>query len=240
MINMDIHEEFDIDSKEITRLRNESMEAIKNYIEEQTQGNTTQLIDKTRVFLESLERLCTKYNFTQDSEYHEMGKHFSDIAVDAIDPLIEYYKFYRKENNLPNYIPSDNTFSSMQRLIKAYGKRKKVKEIKTKLESARLPINGFQDKSVFRMTKSIEKLISFISSAVLIVTILAVALFIPSPTPFQYTIFRIILSLAAGGIAAFFTGFLTVEWSNKIKAGNGFGVFIIVYLVSPAAIQALQ
>lgn len=237
---MDIHEEFDIDSKEITKLRNESVEAIKSYIKEATKSNATQLIDKTKAFLESLERFCTKYNFTQESEYHEMGKHFSDIAVDAIDILIEYYIFYRKENKLPNYSPSDNTFSSTQRLIKAYGKRKKIKEIKTKLKAANLPINGFHDKSVFRMTKSIEKLISYISSAVLIVTILAIALFIPNPSPYQYTIFRIILSLAAGGIAAFFTGFLTVEWPNKIKAGNGFAVFIIVFFATPAAIEAFQ
>ena len=237
---MDIHEEFEIDSKEIINLRDESVKALRNYIENKTRARSMQVIDKARVFIESLERFCTKYNFTQENEYHEMGKHFSDIAVDAVDILIEYYTFFRREKNLPNYRPSDNTFSGMQRLIKAYGKRKKIKEIKNKLKSANLPINGFLEKSVFRMTKSIEKLILSISSAAFILTILVIALFIPNPSPFQYTVFRIILSLAAGGIAAFFTGFLTVEWTNKIKAGNGFGVFIIVYFASPAAIEAFK
>ena len=196
--------------------------------------------EKISLLFNDLDFICANVCSLHDTDRHEVGKWFADTSKDAFYALAAFCKISNKIDPENKYLPSEKAFASMQRLIILYLPKKQVDEVTGFLSDSGITIKGFKEKHKFRMTKSIEKLISYISSAVLIITILAVALFIPNPSPFQYTVFRIILSLAAGGIAAFFTGFLTVEWPNKIKAGNGFGVFIIVYFVSPAAIEAFQ
>ena len=66
--------------------------------------------------------------------------------------------------------------------------------------------------------------------------ILAVAIFIPNPTVFQYQVFRITLALAAAGIAAVIPGVLDVRIPNIATATGALGVFVIVYFYSPAQI----
>ncbi|HEY3783537.1 MAG TPA: hypothetical protein VGL56_20840 [Fimbriimonadaceae bacterium] len=66
--------------------------------------------------------------------------------------------------------------------------------------------------------------------------ILVIALFVPNPTGFQYTVFRIVLALSAGGFAGTFSGFLDVEFKNWLKAGGGLAVFVIVYFYVPAVV----
>lgn len=178
-------------------------------------------------------RACSLY----DTDEHEVGKWFADSSKDAFSALVVFCRVSKKSEPDNAYLPSEKAFSSMQRLISLYLPKEQVDEISRELAKSNIPTVGFKEKVKFRMTKSTEKLISYFSCTILLVSIFIIALLIPYPSQFQYTIFRIIISLAAGGIAAFFTGFLTVEWSNKIKAGNGFGVFIVVYLIAPAAME---
>ena len=60
----------------------------------------------------------------------------------------------------------------------------------------------------------------------------------PHPTPFQYNIFRITLSLAAAGIAAMMPGFINLEITSDlgllIRAGGAIAVFVLVYFYNPA------
>jgi hypothetical protein len=88
------------------------------------------------------------------------------------------------------------------------------------------------------MSKSMEKLIAVCFGAVFIVAILAMAVFYPAPTAFQYTVFRIVLAIAAGGFASMIPGFLQVTVSNYVRAGGALAVFVIVYFFSPAALVA--
>jgi hypothetical protein len=64
--------------------------------------------------------------------------------------------------------------------------------------------------------------------------ILTLAIFIPVPTLFQYQVFRIILALAAGGVASMIPGILSLQISNFITAGGALAVFVVVYFYSPA------
>jgi len=80
------------------------------------------------------------------------------------------------------------------------------------------------------------------SSAVLfgvlfIGVLLVMAVAIRCPTPFQYTVFRIVLALAAAGAAAMIPGFLKVDLSTGIRAGGALAVFVIVFFFTPAAIS---
>jgi hypothetical protein len=87
-------------------------------------------------------------------------------------------------------------------------------------------------------TSDLEKYMIFAFGVVFVATILALVFAFPNPTPFQYTIVRIILALSTAAVATLLTGFLTVEVSNYIKAGGALAVFVIVYFWSPAALVA--
>src|SRR5262245_52221101 len=63
--------------------------------------------------------------------------------------------------------------------------------------------------------------------------LLTLVVAIPDPSPAQLVVFRTVLALAAGGVAAFIPGLLHVElpW---VRAGGALAVFVLVYLYSPA------
>jgi hypothetical protein len=89
------------------------------------------------------------------------------------------------------------------------------------------------------MKKQTERLVAFGFGVVFIVILLVLAILKPTPTPFQYTVFRIVLALAAGGVATMIPGFLTVTVSKSIRAGGALAVFLIVYFYSPAGLTGI-
>jgi hypothetical protein len=90
------------------------------------------------------------------------------------------------------------------------------------------------------VSKRAQQLIAFACGAVLIVGMLVIAFLAPSPTPFQYTIFRVVLALAAAGIAAMIPGFIELEIKAWLRAGGALAVFVIVYFYNPAALVTTQ
>lgn len=89
-----------------------------------------------------------------------------------------------------------------------------------------------------RRTRNVNALLAFSFGASFITVLLILALCVPSPTPFQYTVFRVILSLAAAGVAAVIPGFLELDVTPHarfaIRAGGALAVFIVVYFLNPA------
>ena len=73
---------------------------------------------------------------------------------------------------------------------------------------------------------------------VLFVTALLVFIFVPNPTIQQFEIVRIILALAAGGVAAINPGLLSLKLGASadlaLRAGGALAVFVIVSFYSPA------
>jgi hypothetical protein len=70
-----------------------------------------------------------------------------------------------------------------------------------------------------------------------------IAVVLPSPTPFQYVVFRTLLALAGAGVAASFPGFLSIDRGNRIISGllrmvAAFAVFILIYLFAPSFLSA--
>lgn len=90
------------------------------------------------------------------------------------------------------------------------------------------------------MQKSHEKILAFAFGAVFIVVLLVAAFVVPNPTAFQYTVFRIVLALAAAGVAAMFSGFLEMEIPKVLRAGGALAVFAVVYFYAPAALEKLS
>jgi hypothetical protein len=88
------------------------------------------------------------------------------------------------------------------------------------------------------MQKSTERLLAFISGIVFVIAILVLAVFIPTPTPFQYLVFRIVLALAAAGFVSMTPGFLEITFPNWLRAGGALAILVIVYFYNPAALVA--
>jgi hypothetical protein len=86
------------------------------------------------------------------------------------------------------------------------------------------------------MSKGTEKILAYAFGVVFVIVLLVLAVFIPKPTPFQYTVFRIVLALAAAGVAAVIPGFLQAKVGAFIRAGGALAVFIVVYFYSPVAL----
>jgi hypothetical protein len=87
-----------------------------------------------------------------------------------------------------------------------------------------------------KVSKSTEKIIAFGFGVAFIATILVLAVKFPNPTAYQYTVFRTVLALAAGGAASMFPGFLQVEVNRWIRAGGALAVFVLVYFYTPATL----
>lgn len=79
---------------------------------------------------------------------------------------------------------------------------------------------------------------AFIFGISFVVTLLVIAVKFPNPTSFQYSVFRITLSLAAAGVAAMIPGFINLDLSSGtqilIRAGGAIAVFVIVFFFNPA------
>jgi hypothetical protein len=86
------------------------------------------------------------------------------------------------------------------------------------------------------VSKGTERLLATLFGAVFVATILALAVVFPQPSPFQYLVFRVVLSIAAAGFVSMTPGFLEITVSNWVRAGGALAVFVIVFFYNPAAL----
>ncbi len=84
--------------------------------------------------------------------------------------------------------------------------------------------------------KRTERQAAFGFGVVFVITLLALAIAVPNPTPFQYNVFRIVLALAAAGVAATIPGFIQVTVHIWLRAGGALAVFAIVFFYNPASL----
>jgi len=100
--------------------------------------------------------------------------------------------------------------------------------------------NGSKDAESKNDNQSfLERIIAFGFGFLFITLIVIIAIKFPKPTSFQYTVFRIVLALAAGGIAALIPGIIKVKLRNFIRAGGAIAVFVIIFFYSPANLVLL-
>lgn len=90
------------------------------------------------------------------------------------------------------------------------------------------------------LNDKLTKLLVFVFGVVFIVWMIDLAARFPEPTDFQYFVFRVILSLAAAGVAALVPGLLDlrmgIKTENYVRAGSALAVFVLVYMQSPASL----
>lgn len=83
----------------------------------------------------------------------------------------------------------------------------------------------------------IDKYIRYGFAVGVIVAILITTFTTPNPTSYQYTVYRIVLALAAGCIGAVLPGFLEIKFKGLLRASGAAAIFAIVYFISPALLQ---
>lgn len=85
-------------------------------------------------------------------------------------------------------------------------------------------------------------IVAFVFGVAFVVTLIVLAMKFPHPTLFQYNVFRIVLALAAGGVAAMIPGFINVEFNPGtellVRAGGAIAVFVIVFFFNPAQLAS--
>ena len=69
----------------------------------------------------------------------------------------------------------------------------------------------------------------------LIIVILLLVIFIPCPSASQYFVFRIVIALAAAGLASVIPGIFNINLTNGITAGGALAIFAVVYFFDPAS-----
>jgi len=82
--------------------------------------------------------------------------------------------------------------------------------------------------------------IAALSGALFIIAMIILAIAFPTPTSFQYLVFRVVLSLAAAGVAAAIPGMIEIKAEANTKffihAGGAVAVFFIVFKLAPAGL----
>ena len=86
------------------------------------------------------------------------------------------------------------------------------------------------------MSKKAQQVSAFVFGVTFLGILVILAIGFPTPTPFQYTAFRIVLALAAAGVAGMIPGFLSIVVSRWIRASGALAVFVIVYFYNPASL----
>ncbi|MFT4012762.1 MAG: hypothetical protein QM682_05035 [Paracoccus sp. (in: a-proteobacteria)] len=80
-----------------------------------------------------------------------------------------------------------------------------------------------------------ERIAVFISGLVMIGALIWIAIIVPNPTDFQYTVFRIVLGISGAALAALIPGFIDLRYKNVIRAGGAMAVLVIIYFFPVAS-----
>jgi hypothetical protein len=87
----------------------------------------------------------------------------------------------------------------------------------------------------------LDVLLAFVFGVIFLSVLLAVAIYAPDPAPaLLVTVTKIIIALAAAGVAATIPGFLEVKFSPStavvVRAGGAIAVFVLIFFFVPAGL----
>src|ERR1700734_220199 len=86
------------------------------------------------------------------------------------------------------------------------------------------------------LTKSQQQVIAFSFGVAFVITMLTLALWVPTPSSFQYNVFKTVLAIAVAGIGAMIPGFIELTIPSWVRAGGALAVFVIVFFYNPASL----
>lgn len=136
-----------------------------------------------------------------------------------------------------DFVPKHAAYANMQRMVVKYLDNTITKDVKSKFSHAGLPTYGFHNEAKEFMNKKLQIILSFTFGVSFVVILLVIAFLKPNPTGFQYTVFRVVLALAGGGVAAVVPGFIEVKIGKFLRAGGALAVFAVIYFYAPAVLS---
>lgn len=188
-------------------------------------------------FFGFIEECCATNNSSLSLKDSGWNQWLAETCLDLLPIILNHYLLYRDAMNVPDFKPSRGAYAGMQRLAKRIDE-KAANEIRSKFTDAGFSTYGFDTKDKIKMNSvDRDKYLGFIFAVVVIVVILITTVTTPNPTSYQYTVYRIVLSLAAGGIGAVLPGLMEVKFKGWLRASGAAAFFAIVYFQSPALLQ---
>lgn len=188
-------------------------------------------------FFGFIEECCASNNSSTSLKDSGWNQWLAETCLDLLPLILSHFLLYRDAMNSPDFKPSGRAYAGMQRLAKRIDE-KAAQEIRSQFADAGFSTYGFDTGAKIKMS-SVErdKYLGYIFAVVAIVVILITTFTTPNPTSYQYTVYRIVLALAAGGIGAVLPGLLEVKFKGWLRASGAAAFFAIVYFKSPALLQ---
>jgi len=163
----------------------------------------------------------------------------AETSINALDTILNHYLTVRSEATrlgMPrtSFRASRASYTQIQRIVKLHDESLAA-EFEKKFKQNTLPVYGFHKEESVKLTKQ-EKRVGAVAGISFLVLLVVVALFVPNPTSYQEFIFRTLLALSGAAFASVISGFLSIEGKTQrfaIRAGAGFAVFVIIFLLNP-------
>jgi hypothetical protein len=236
--------------QEITRLKSRYVEYLTPIAIRMNRG-----IEPTLEELLGCQQLGTEYfnymeQFVGNSGLlgaHANGKWvtgFAETCHSVLSALLVHVSFLNSHSSAMNgklSATSPKAYANMQRMVKEYLPKESWKDLKAKFEEVSLPISGFDYKGANDVSRTPKwQLVTGLAFGIVFsLIILSLAVFIPSPTPTQFFVFRGSFATALAAIAAIIPGLLNVEsrFQNfSVRASGAIAVFVLIWLLNPPAL----
>ncbi len=189
-------------------------------------------------------------NFVGDSGLlgaHANGKWitgFAETCHSVLNAYVVHMNFLRSySSTLKGALcaPDPNAYANMQRMIKEYLPKKNWQQLRDSFIKNLLPISGFEFKGANDVSKTPkwQLVTGLIIGVFFALIVLGLVVFIPSPTPTQFFVFRGSFAIALAAVAAIIPGLLNVEsrfQQVSVKATGAIAVFVLVWLLNPPAL----
>ncbi|USD19793.1 hypothetical protein MJO52_11935 [Microbulbifer variabilis] len=241
------HEQEVVSAKlQISSLKADYMSSLTDFIatpKEQKISKLTNVLASGNKYFNYVEEFVGNSNLLGAHDNPKWVIGFAEDCAEVLNSLLKHFNLIFKTISslqpdlLESAKPGATAYANMQRMVLKYLTPEIAKKIENDFKMLGLPTYGFDNYKLPFMTKEKQIYLSFSFGVSFLITLIIIAVVIPNPTGFQYTIFRIILSIAAGGAVAAFPGFIEVKLGKWLRAGGALAVFVLVYFWSPAAIE---
>lgn len=169
---------------------------------------------------------------------------FAETCHSVLSAFVVHVNFLRSHSEILRGAledPSTGAYANMQRMTKEYLPKSQWQQLEVLFSENSLPATGFAYAGANDLNHTPKwQLISGLIVGSLFALIVQVsAIFVPSPTPTQFFIFRGVFAISLAAIAAIIPGLLSVEsrfQKVSIKATGAIAVFVIVWLLNPPAL----
>lgn len=232
----------------IEELKQHYMDVLQPLAIKFSSGNTSPSVEQ---LLECQRKGNTYFNFVENFVGNSglLGAHangkwvtgFAETCHSVLETYIMHTKFLRGHESVLGYSyqkPNSHAFANMQRMTKEYLQKSTWKNLQADYAKNNLPVTGYTHSGASDLseTPTWQLILGLAVGVLFLIAIMALAVFIPSPTAWQAFIFRGGFSISLAAISAIIPGLLTVEsrfQKFSIRATGAIAVFVIVWLVNP-------